>query len=271
MTVTADHDEPDPTAPGHLDAQRALDALRASVSRLHQLCRGLDDAQLRAASSRGGRPVADVLSSLGSGAEIWLREVEDALAGRTPPEGLDRSVRARWDAKTPREKVDDALVDDEALLERFESLGPDERAGVALPAGRRAVPFARAVAMRLNEHALHTWDVEATFDDAARVPEDAAAVMVDDLAAAVRLTGRSVGTVRRVAVRTTHPGRDFTVELTGEGAELTVSPAGTEPDLELPAEAFCRLVHGRLDADHCPTVRGDPDVLEALRLAFPGP
>jgi hypothetical protein len=42
------------------------------------------------------------------------------------------------------------------------------------------------------------------------------------------------------------------------------------PDLELPSEAFIRLVYGRLDPAHTPEVSGRPTVLEELRRAFPG-
>jgi hypothetical protein len=39
----------------------------------------------------------------------------------------------------------------------------------------------------------------------------------------------------------------------------------------LPAEAFCRLVYGRLDPDHTPPFSGDAALLDALRSVFPGP
>jgi hypothetical protein len=42
-------------------------------------------------------------------------------------------------------------------------------------------------------------------------------------------------------------------------------------DLALPAEAFIRLVYGRLDPDHTPTFRGDAGALDRLRAVFPGP
>jgi len=51
---------------------------------------------------------------------------------------------------------------------------------------------------------------------------------------------------------------------------LTPSTKRGGPDLELPAEAFVRLVYGRLDPDHTPRVDGDFD-LESLRHVFPGP
>ena len=41
-------------------------------------------------------------------------------------------------------------------------------------------------------------------------------------------------------------------------------------DLTLPAEAFVRLVYGRLDPDHTPAFEGDPADLDTLRRTFPG-
>jgi hypothetical protein len=64
--------------------------------------------------------------------------------------------------------------------------------------------------------------------------------------------------------------------------QLTVDPAGSRldpgatvadevPVLRLPAEAFVRLVYGRLDPDHTPpAVQADPDLLDKLRSTFPG-
>ena len=46
---------------------------------------------------------------------------------------------------------------------------------------------------------------------------------------------------------------------------------GQAPDLELPAEAFSRLVYGRLDPDHTPAFTGDAALLDTLRAVFPGP
>jgi hypothetical protein len=46
---------------------------------------------------------------------------------------------------------------------------------------------------------------------------------------------------------------------------------GGAPDLTLPAEAFIRLVYGRLDPEHTPSFDGDPELLDSLRSVFPGP
>ena len=265
----------DTTHDGHGHSESALRALRGSVDRLHQLARGLDDEQLELQSYCTEWSIADALSHVGSGAVIWRRQLEDVLAGRDTPEGFAPSVWEQWNAKVPREKADDALVADEALLERLEGLGEDERAGLVLPMGPMRFSFGEAVAMRLNEHALHTWDVEVVFDESAHLPEDAAAVVVDNLGLIARYTGRPPGAERSVTVRTTHPAREFALHLRSGGVELepatATATATAEPDLELPAEAFCRLVYGRLDADHTPPVGTGSDMVDLLRQVFPGP
>ncbi len=43
------------------------------------------------------------------------------------------------------------------------------------------------------------------------------------------------------------------------------------PDLVLPAEAWSRLLYGRLDPDHTPEFTGDAALLDTLRAVFPGP
>ena len=109
------------------------------------------------------------------------------------------------------------------------------------------------------------------FDGRGGIPADAAAVIVDNLGLIARFTAKPTGIEREVRVRTSNPVRHFTVRLTPEAAELLAGDAGVTPDLELPAEAFCRLVYGRLDPDHSPMVTANGEVLELLRRVFPGP
>ena len=49
-----------------------------------------------------------------------------------------------------------------------------------------------------------------------------------------------------------------------------VGSVQADADLELPAEAFARLVYGRLDADHTPSGEYGP-ALDLFRGIFPGP
>jgi MDMPI C-terminal domain len=66
-----------------------------------------------------------------------------------------------------------------------------------------------------------------------------------------------------VAVTTHDPDRHFVLD-TG-GVSLTPTPAGASADatLDLPAEAFLRLVYGRLDDAH---VKGDEIHMSAITL-----
>ncbi|MBV9412046.1 MAG: hypothetical protein JO148_10655, partial [Acidimicrobiia bacterium] len=55
-------------------------------------------------------------------------------------------------------------------------------------------------------------------------------------------------------------------------AEFASTGVVADPVLRMPAEAFIRLVYGRLDSDHTPSsVEGDAETLEQLRQVFPGP
>ncbi len=248
-----------------------LPPLRGSVGRLHQLCRGLDDAQLQRRSYCRDWQIADVLSHLGSGAVIMRRRLEDVLAGRTTPDDFAPSVWDAWNAKSARAKADDALVADEAVLEALEAVRAEDRTRVTFPMGPLALEFDQFAAMRLNEHAFHTWDIEVVFDDGAHLPGDVAAVVVDNLGLIARFSARPTGETRTVGITTSDPARDFAVRQTPDGVELAAGEGGSEAGLELPAEAFCRLVYGRLDVEHTPAFRGDASALQTLRAVFPGP
>jgi uncharacterized protein (TIGR03083 family) len=251
-----------------VDAQ--LHALQVSVSRLRDVVAPLDDATL----DRPGYPsewsIADVLSHIGSGAEIMRRRLDDALLGHDTPDVFSQSVWDVWNAKSPRAKADDALVTDRALVDRLASLTKDERSRFRTSLGPMELDATTFVGLRLNEHALHTWDVEVALDPRATVPPDAAALVVDSLEMIARFTARPTGSERSVVVHTTDPIRAFTIAL--RPGAVAFAPGGAEngPDLCMAAEAFCRLVYGRLDPAHTPAVEGDPTVLDELRLVFPG-
>jgi len=251
--------------------ENPVGALRASADRLHVLVSGLDDEQLVSPSYCDAWSVAQVLSHLGSGAVIAHRSLDDARAGTPTPDDFNQSVWDEWNAKTPRAQADDALVADEALLQALDAVPEDERAGLRFSMGPMSLGFNDLFGLRLNEHAFHTWDIAVALDDDAVVPEDAVAVIVDNLSLIARFSGRSDGQDRTIAVRTTDPVRDMVLRLSNEGVELTAGEPGQSPDLELPAEALSRLVYGRLDADHTPVVTGDAGLLATLRAVFPGP
>jgi uncharacterized protein (TIGR03083 family) len=247
-----------------------LPPLTASVGRLRALVAGYDDEQLERPSYATEWTVADVLSHLGSSAVLMGRRLEAGLAGAPLPDDDAQPVWDEWNAKSPRAKADDALVEDERLDRVFAAVGDEDRARIEFPFGPLSVSFDTAAALRLNEHALHTWDIEVMSDAAAGLPTDAAGVIIDNLGLVGRFAAKPTGDEREIRVRTAHPMRHFTVRLTPGSAELLDGDGGIAPDVELPAEAFCRLVYGRLDPEHSPPVPSNGEVLGLLRRVFPG-
>lgn len=248
-----------------------LDALRSSVARLRDLVRPLDDTQLERQAYPTEWRIADVLSHLGSGAVIMTRRIDDGLAGKALPDDFAPSVWDEWNAKSTREKADDALAADQSLLERLEAVGEQERSTFTASFGPLTVGFDELIGLRLNEHGMHTWDVEVALDPSATLHSEQTALLIDNLGLLARYTAKPTGSLRTIAIRTTEPARDFVVDLAHDAVTFSAEPGGGQRPLVLPAEAFARLLYGRLDPDHTPPFEGDGDSLAELRKVFPGP
>jgi uncharacterized protein (TIGR03083 family) len=246
-----------------------LEALGSSAGRLRGLVEGMSEAELTARAYPTEWSVADVLSHLGSGAVISRRRFEDTLASRPTPDDFAPGVWETWNAKGVVAKRDDALAADADLVARLDASTSEERAGFTTAMGPLTLDFSQFVAMRLNEHVLHTWDIEVVTNPAAVLPGDAAALVVDNLKLIARFTAKPTGDTRTIGVTTTTPERTFTIDLTPDTVQLVAAPAETTDDVVLPAEAFARLVYGRLDPDHTPD--GERDDVALLRQVFPGP
>ena len=246
-----------------------LDALTASVDRLHTVVGGLDASQLSGPAYPTEWSVADVLSHLGSGAVILLRRLDDTLAGRPTPDDAAQAVWDAWNAKGPEAQAGDALVADRALLDRLRGLTETERLEFEFAMGPMRFDFDGFAGLRLNEHALHLWDIEVALDPTATVAPGSVAAVVDNLQMITRFTGKPTGTPDSVRVATSDPTRSFVIVLGPDEVAISGSDRVDGPDLELPAEALIRLVYGRLDPVHTPAVRGGAD-LDVLRAVFPG-
>lgn len=251
-------------------AETHLDALRSSVGRLHTIATGIADADLTSQAYPSEWTIADVLSHLGSGAVITQRRLDDALAGNDTLDDFATGVWDDWNRKDPAAQRDDTLAADAALLDRLESTTPEEREAFTTAMGPMTFGFDQFVGMRLNEHALHTWDIDVTTNPAATLPLDATALIVDNLDLIARFTAKPPDEPVEITVATTDPERTFRIEAGPDSVTLTPAPPGGTPDLVLPAEAFVRLVYGRLDSDHTPT-DAPGSQLDLLRRIYPGP
>jgi uncharacterized protein (TIGR03083 family) len=251
------------------DTSTWIRAVRSSHERFARILRPLSEAEVVRPSYAAEWSIADTASHLGSQAEIFELFLDAGLSGSPVPGGdVFGGIWDRWNATAPIEQVRQSIAVNEAFVARVEQLSADERDhfSVALFGGQ--LDLAGLAAMRLAEHALHTWDIAVALDASATVAPDAVDLLVDQLPATAARAGRPAAGVERVEVVTTDPGRTFVLDV---GDEVTLRPStetGTDP-LVLPAEALIRLVYGRLDPDHTPAGVDDPRLAD-LRTVFPG-
>src|SRR5258708_3438181 len=113
-----------------------IDALRSQGDALAAVVTRLDEAGVNLASGSNEWTVAQVLSHLGSGAEITLATVDVALTG-TDERGPDfnASVWDRWNAKSPQQMAADHITANETLVSRLESIDRDTRHTVRVDLG----------------------------------------------------------------------------------------------------------------------------------------
>jgi uncharacterized protein (TIGR03083 family) len=259
-------------------ADRTIDADHRTYERLARLVGSLTDEQLTQRSGASEWTVAQVLSHLGSGAEITLDSLRAAQAGRERAADANESAWARWNAMSPREHADGYLRAGAELDQAYAELDPAQRAELRVPMGFLPQPADMDLftGMRLNEAALHAWDVAVAFDPSATVPDDVAAVLVDQylgpLSVLLGLTAQPDQLSDRpvtLTVRTTAPDRTLALRLADQ-AELMDGPTRSDGEVTLPLEALPRLLSGRLRASDTGIVVHGRVSLEALRRVFPG-
>jgi uncharacterized protein (TIGR03083 family) len=262
--------------------------LRNSHERLLGLVGPLSPEQLSGQSYCRDWTIAQVLSHLGSGAEIAMMGLPSALGQAEP---VDRAafgpVWDRWNAMTPDNQAAAGLVADAQYIQALDQLSDEELASISLPFIGLTLDAVGMVRLRLGEHALHTWDIAVMLDPAAAVSPDAVDLLIDNVPQflAPRL-GKPADPPFRARIRTTGPTRDYLLnaaetvsmedwpgeaEATGTGAGAGAGAGAGVADLTMPAEALLRLSYGRLDPDHTPaSVIAEPADLDRLRAIFPG-
>jgi uncharacterized protein (TIGR03083 family) len=250
-----------------------LTAIRASHERMTALVAGLDEQRARTRSYARQWSIAQVASHLGSQAEIFGLFLAAGLAGADAPEGdVFVPIWDRWNALPPLAQIADSVAENGRLLARLEGLSGAEQDSFRLTLFGTDLDIAGLAGLRLGEHALHTWDIAVALDPAATLAPDAVGLLIDTLPNMAANAGTPVPAGVPVTVRTTDPDRTFALTLNPHVAltPVTGEPAGGTPVVTFPAEAFIRLVAGRLDPDHTPLGVDAPDHLDQLRQAFPG-
>ena len=260
------------------NADTNIAALRAGHDSLTTLVAKLSDDDLALTSGAAEWDVSQVLSHMGSGAEIGRAVVEAALDGKpNPGRDFNLSVWARWDAMSRRERADGFRGSNPGLIELYESMDADTRQNLRIDMGFLPAPVdvATAVRLRLSEQTLHSWDVRVTFDENATLAPEAVGPLLEgtgDLLGWIGKADQLEGRQGVIQVRTTAPDEVFALRL-GERISLERElPEEFDGTLALPAEAWLRLVAGRLGPRHTPEgieAAGLAD-LDLLRKVFPG-
>ena len=110
-------------------ADRAINALRTGHDSLTGLVQTLTPEQIAGPSGGASEwSVAQVLSHLGSGAEIGLAGLEASLTDAPAPgSDFNHSVWDRWNAMAPQDQADGFVKANEALVLRYEGLDEQTR------------------------------------------------------------------------------------------------------------------------------------------------
>jgi uncharacterized protein (TIGR03083 family) len=257
-------------------ADRTIAALRTEHDGLGAVVPMLSDEQLSHPSGASEWTLAQVLSHLGSGAEIALAALRGALgAAEPPPADFNSGVWARWDAMQPGEQATGYLARDAELVAAFEALSPEQRDGVQVTLGFLPEPVSLATfaGLRLTEVAEHSWDVRVGLDPDAALSEESAELLLEHLSGGLGFLPGFIGKAEAApgpAVLSVGGSR-FGVHISDR---VSVSDGVENPTAELtgPLGAAALLISGRLTPAHTPAgvaVTGNLTLAE-LRQVFPG-
>ncbi len=251
---------------------RTIAELRRTPDHLAKVVAGLTDEQLTSPSGASEWTVADVLSHLGSGSEINRYTLQRA-GGETSAAPTNTEVWDRWNALPPAEQASGFVASSEALVADLEALSQEQRLGTMVDLGflPQPVPLATVLGMRLNELALHGWDVDVALDPGARLTDEAAELVLEHLASTMTFMLGFVGKPEGLPSTRLAIG-GHTLVASDDGIRVAEGVTDPSATFEGPVEAAVRLLSGRLDPQHTPagtTVTGNV-TLDELRTAFPG-
>ncbi len=260
------------------NADTIIAELRDGHETLATLLSGLGDEDLARQSGSADWDISQVLSHLGSGAEIARTGLQAALDG-TPLPGPDilRAIWSVWDAMSRRQRAQGFLRANDMLTTLYESLDASTREKLRIDMGFLPAPVdvATAARLRLAEVTLHAWDIRVSFDQHAALPSHAAATLLHgepDLIAWIGKAQALDGRHAVIQVTTSDPASVFALRLQEPISTHLAIPAQPDGTLDLPAEAWLRLIAGRLAPQNTPetvTATGAADLV-LLRRVFPG-
>lgn len=251
---------------------RTIAAIRHTHDHLAEVASGLTGEQLARTGGASEWTVATTLSHLGSGQEINRYVVSKAI-GDDAEFPANQEVWDRWNALTSTDQAAAFVKASTASVELFEDLTEEQRMGTMVDLGflPQPVPLATVLGMRINEVALHGWDVDVALDPAAQLSEESAEIILEHFASSMAFmlafTGKPEGVPSsRLAIGT------HTLVIGDDGIRVAEGVNDPSATFDGPVEAAVRLLAGRLAPEHTPpgtSVTGNV-TLDELRVAFPG-
>ena len=252
---------------------RSIAALRTNHDEVAAIAAGLSEEQLAGPSGAEEWTVAQVLSHLGSGAEIMGGQLVAAITGE-PRDVENATVWGRWDAASPTEQAAWFAEHDGRLVEALEGLDAEQRDSLRVDLGflPEPAPLSTFAGMRLNEVAQHAWDVRVAGDAAAELEPASAEALGElfsgDLGFLLGFTAKAdqAPAPARVAAG------DLALVIDDGRVALTAPVEDATATFHGSTEALLRLIGGRLKPAHTPegtTVSGNVS-LDDLRRVFPG-
>lgn len=252
-----------------------LEALHTSSHRLADTVASLSERELEQPSMADGWSIAQVLSHLGSAAEISTGLLERGIAGdeRGPVRQDLEPVWQRWNtlsAPAQRKAWQEA---DARHLQLLDSLDLSQQPQVRVPYFAGLLDLPDYAGYRLSEQSVHAWDIEAALTPETTIPAGEVELLWKRLDL-IATRFRDATTLTRLApaqltIALTSPTRTVLLDL---GAELHLypcEPAEPAGSVTGAAEAVLRLVYGR----HQPTdevqVSGAVTLTD-LKALFPG-
>lgn len=248
-------------------------ALRRSHDQLAARAETLDSNSLLMNSYCPGWNIAHVYSHLGNQAELFNLFVDAWETGGDPPgqEGFP-PIWDAWNARSPEAQVQDSVTWNEKFVRRLEALDADQQREFRVTAFGMDLDLAGLLGLKLPELAIHSWDIEVSFDPKTLVAEESVTLLLDNLPATAARVGKPGGAATTLHVSTSDPDRQFVLVTDGVRLEPWSDQAVATGTLQLPSEALLRLVYGRLDPAHTPPLElaSSGITLDDLRSLFPG-
>ena len=256
-----------------LSHERRVEALRSEYERLARHLRSLDADGLAAPSACEGWSVADVAAHLAWNARLYVRSLGMGLAGEAPPPPppasggapkitpdfvRDRSIEVR--RKLGGGVLDSFEEHNAGFIEMLDGLDPAVRETLTVPFLNDTIPLRRLIGLRINEVALHSWDVRSPGDTEAALIEDAGLASIELWRDTTQRRLRP-GPETRIRIE---PAGGDAFDVTGREAASTGPPSGkADATLAGTASAVALFLSGRagLDTLH---VGGDPAAAESF-------